>query len=173
MLAILVESGGAYALKFTTGEGRLENVGCINSPFGGTGTNEGMDLINDKNHIAGTSNFLHDLLKALFEFAPVFCASHQQTYVQGQDPLVLKDVRHFAHGDALGQAFGDGRLANSRFTDQDRVVLGATTENLDHPLNLVLTPHHRIKFGLGGHLGQVAAKFIQGWRFGRSLAAAA
>ena len=77
MLAILVESGGAYALKFTTGEGWLEDVGCINGPFGGTGTNEGMDLINDKNHIAGSSYFFHDLLEALFEFTSVFGTSHQ------------------------------------------------------------------------------------------------
>ena len=77
VLAILVESGGAYTLKFTAGQGRLENVGRIYGPFGGTGTNEGMDLINDKNHIAGSSYFFHDLLEALFEFTSVFGTSHQ------------------------------------------------------------------------------------------------
>ena len=36
-----------------------------------------------------------------------------------------------------------------------------------------MTAHHRIQLGLGGHLGQVAAELIQGWRFGGTLRATA
>ena len=45
--------------------------------------------------------------------------------VERDDALVLEAFGHVAADDALGQAFDDGGLPDPRFTDQDRVVLGA------------------------------------------------
>jgi hypothetical protein len=47
--------------------------------------------------------------------------------------------------DPLGQALDDGRLADSRLAQQDRVVLGATREDLDDPVHLVVAADQRVE----------------------------
>ena len=173
VLAVLVEGGGSDALQLAAGQGGFENVGGIDSALGGTGSDQGVNLIDHQDHVPGGADLLHDLLEAFLELAAVLGAGHQQADVEGEDPLVLKDVGDIALGDALREPLSDGGLADARFADQDGVVLGASAEDLDHPIDLVVAAHHGIQLGFGRHLGEVVAELIKGRCLGGSLAATA
>ncbi len=171
VFAVLIECGSADALQFAAGKGWLEDVGGIDGTLGSAGADEGVHLINDKDHVGRTTDLVHDLFEALLEFTAVLGACHQQTDVQGEDALVLKDVWNLALVDALGEPFGQGGLADAGFTDEDGVVLGPAAQDLNDPVDFVLSAHHRIKLAFGGELGQVAAEFIQGRGLGGAFAA--
>ena len=73
--------------------------------------------------------------------------------------------QHIAVDDALGQAFGNGRLADARCADEDRIVLGPAAEDLDDPADFLFPADDPVDFALLGpipfeitaELGQVAA----------------
>ena len=59
--------------------------------------------------------------------------------------------------DALRQPFDDRGLADARLADQDRIVLGAARQHLDHAADLLVAADDRIELALARQLGQVAA----------------
>ena len=63
--------------------------------------------------------------------------------------------------DAPGQAFGDGGLAHAGLADQQRVVLAAAAQDLDHALDLVLAADQRIDLAVLGGLVQVLRELLQ------------
>ena len=105
MLAVFIKSSGADALQLAPGESRLQNVGGINGAFGRTRANQGVNLINHEDHIAGTADLLHDLFETLLKLTPVFGAGHQQADIKGENALIFENVGNFTLSDALGQAF--------------------------------------------------------------------
>ena len=74
---------------------------------------------------AGLGDLLQHRLQPLLELAAVLGAGDHRAQVERDDALVLQPLGHVAAHDALGQALDDGRLADARLADQDRVVLGA------------------------------------------------
>ncbi|RUP50218.1 hypothetical protein BC936DRAFT_139965 [Jimgerdemannia flammicorona] len=65
----------------------------------------------------------------------------------------VKALWDVATDDALSEALDDSGLADARFADQHRVILGATSEDADDAANLVVAADDRIEFaglGLGG-----------------------
>ena len=66
--------------------------------------------------------------------------------------------------DALGKSLDDRRLANTRFAQQNGIVLGAAAENLNGPLNFTLAADDRIELVLFGKFGEVTAETVQGRR---------
>ena len=57
---------------------------------------------------------------------------------------ILQHFGHLALDDALGEAFGDRRLADAGITDIERVVLGAAAQDLDRAVDLGLAADQRI-----------------------------
>ncbi len=84
------------------------------------------------------------LLDAFLEVAAVARAGDEGAQVQGKDTRRLQGLGHVARMDAKGQALGERRLADAGFTDEQRVVLAAPAEHLDHALDLVLAANQRI-----------------------------
>ena len=58
---------------------------------------------------------------------------------------------------ALRQPFDDGRLAHARIAHEDGIVLGASNENLDHPVHFSPSTDHRIQVAARGGARHVAA----------------
>ena len=87
---------------------------------------------------------------------------HHEREVERDDLLLVEDLRDVAGGDLLGQALDDRRLADARLADQDRVVLRAPAEDLDHAADLGLAADDRVHLALAGELGQVPAERLQG-----------
>ena len=161
VLAVLVQRGGANALQLTPGKGRLENVGGIDCSLGGSGADQGVDLINHENDVVVLLDLVHELLEPLLELSPVLGSRDEQAHVQGHDLLALDGLRHVAAGDALSESLGDGGLTDTWLSNQARVILGTTAQNLGDALNLLGTAHDRVQASLLGALGEVGSVLLE------------
>ena len=59
------------------------------------------------------------------------------------------------------QAFRNGGLADARFTDEHRIILRTTRQDLNDTFNLVMTADDRVNLAFGCELCQVAAKLFK------------
>ena len=84
------------------------------------------------------------LLDALLEVAAIARAGDERAEVEREDSRVLQRLRHLALVNAQRQPFGQRGLADAGLADQQRVVLAAAAEHLDHALELELAADQRI-----------------------------
>src|SRR3546814_9327596 len=63
--------------------------------------------------------------------------------------------------DLAGQPFGDGRLADARIADIERIVLRAAAEDLDGALHLLAATDQRIDLSVAGLLVQIHAELLE------------
>ncbi|MNS53637.1 hypothetical protein D3C72_863980 [compost metagenome] len=89
----------------------------------------------------------------------------QQPQVQGMQGNMLEHRRHITLGDAQGQPFDDGGFADAGFTGEDRVVLAAAGEDVDHLPHLELATEHRVDPAFASALREVDGVLIEGWGF--------
>ena len=162
VLAVLVERRRADALQLAARQRRLEDVRGVDGALGRAGADERVQLVDEEDRVVGVAQLLDDLLEALLELAAVLGAGDERADVERQDALVEQRLRHVAGDDALGQALGDGGLADARLADQGGVVLGAAREDLDDPLDLLLAADDRVELAGPGGIGQVDAELVDG-----------
>ena len=79
----------------------------------------------------------------------------------------LSDGGHVALGDPEREPLDDGRLADARLAGQDRVVLAAADQDIDHLADLGLAADHRVDFSLPRPLGQVDRVLVERGRLAR------
>ena len=161
VLAVLVERGGPDGLDLAARQGRLEHVGGVDRPLGRAGPDQGVQLVQEQDHVLGLADLLHHRLEPLLELPAVLGAGHERAQVELQEALLGQHVRDLVADDALGEAFHDGGLAHAGLADQDRVVLGAAGQDLDHPLDLGLAPDDRVELALPGQLGEIAGELVE------------
>ena len=101
-------------------------------------------------------------LSRLLELTAVLGAGDHGRQVEGDDPLVGQRGGDIAVGDAPGQPLDDGGLPDSRLADEDRVVLGAPRQHLDHATDLLVAPDHRVELLTAGQFGQVPSVLLEG-----------
>ena len=150
--------GRADALDLAARKRRLQDVGGVEGTLSATGTHQGVELVNKDDGVLIFHQFFHDGLQALFELAAILGARHDQGKVEGEDAFIGEERWHFAVGDALGETFDDGGLADAGFADEHRVVLGAAAKDLDDALELGVAADERIELVVHGDLGEVARK---------------
>ena len=120
-----------------------------------------MDLVDEQDDVAARADLLEDLLQAFLEVAAVARARDQGAHVEAVDLLVLDGLRHVAVHDRLGEALDDRGLTDAGLTDQDRVVLRATREDLHDALHLDAATDDRVQLVLARGLRQVAAELLE------------
>jgi hypothetical protein len=141
---------------------RLEHVARIHRAFGTPGTDHGVQLVDEHDHLAFLLGKIgQHRLQALLEFAAEFRARHQRAHVERQDALLLQALGHLAVDDALRQSLDDRGLANPRFPDQHRVVLGAPLQHLDRAPDLIVAADHRIELAGARTRGDIDGVFLQ------------
>ena len=123
VLAVLVERRGADALELAAGERRLEDVRGVDRALGRARADQRVQLVDEEDRVVGVAQLLDDLLEPLLELAAVLGAGDERPDVEGQDALVDERLGDVAGHDPVGQALGDGGLADARLADQGRVVL--------------------------------------------------
>ncbi len=161
VLAVLVERRRADRLQFAAGEHRLQNGRRVDRALGCARPDEGVDLVDEQNHVAAGLDLLQHLLQALLEITAVTRTSHQGAEVEGVDLLVAQRLGHVTAHDLLGEALDAGGLADARFADQHRVVLCAARQHGHHALDLFLAPDHRVELVLARGLREVAAELVE------------
>ena len=124
-----------------------------------------MQLVNKDDGILRLHQLLHDGLQPLFELATIFRSGDNQGKIERQNSLIGQERRNLAVGNALRQAFDDGRLAHAGLADQHRIVLGAAAQNLYHALEFAVAADQRIELAVHCRLGKIARKLAQQRRF--------
>ena len=157
VLAILVERGGADAVQLAARQRRLQQVAGIHGALGLAGADDGVQLVDEQDDAAALGLHLGQHgLQPLLELAAVLGAGDQGAHVERQQLLVLEALGHVALDDALGEALGDGGLADAGLADQHGIVLGAPRQHLDGAADLLVAADHRIDLALGGGGGEIA-----------------
>ena len=160
VLAVLIQSGCTNGLQLTTSQLRLQQGSCVNCTFCCTCTNKSVNLIDEQDDVAALVNLLENLLQALFEVTTVTGACYQRTQVKRVNLLVLQGLWNLAINNIESKTLDNSGLTNARFTDKNRVVLGAARQHLHDALNLRLTSNDWVQLAVLGSLGEVAAELI-------------
>ncbi len=103
-----------------------------------------MDLVDEEDTLVEALHLLHHRFQPLLEVAAIARAGEQRAHVERVDHRIVENFRHIAIDDLLGQALGDGRLADTGVANQDGIVLVAPAQDLDAALDLHLTPDQRV-----------------------------
>ena len=162
ILAVLVQRGCTDAVQLTARQHWLEQIACIHSAVGFARADNGMQLIDEQNNIAlALFDLIEDSLQAFLKFAAVFCTCDERAHIQRENRLVFQRTRDIAAHNALCKSLGDGSLADTRLTDQNRIVLGFARQNPNHISDLIITADDRVHFFLSRALDQIRAVFFQ------------
>ena len=117
-----------------------------------------MDLVDEDHRIRDGPELFHDGLETTLEFTAVAGAGQDQTHIEGVDLDVLELFGDLPLGDAQGQAFGQCGFAHTGIAHEQGIVLAATAQDLDGPVQFFLTSHQGVDpalTGTGGELGGV------------------
>src|SRR6478609_10037562 len=105
----------------------------IDRALGATGTDDRVQLVDERDDLAvAVDDLLEDGLHAVLELTAVLGARDHRPDVERDEPLVAQALGHVALDDAPSQTLGDRRLADAGLADEDRVVLGAARQHLNH-----------------------------------------
>ena len=161
VLAVLVDGGGTDRLQLAPGQHRLQDGRGVDGALGRAGTDERVDLVDEQHDVATGADLLEHLLQALLEVTAVAAAGHQRAEVERVELLAGQRLGDLVGDDPLRQPFDDGGLAHTGLADQHGVVLRPAGEDLHHPLDLLLTPDHRVELAVPGQLREVAAELVE------------
>ena len=153
--------GRADALQLTAAQRGLDDVRRVHRAFGGTGADDGVQFVDEKDDVFRAANFVHHRFDALFELAAIFRARDHEREIERDDFFVAQKLGHVAARDFLREPFDDRGLADAGFAEQDRIVFRAAAKHLDDALDFVLPADDRIELALLRELGEVAAKRAQ------------
>ena len=156
VLLVLVEGSGTYAAQFTAREGGFQDVGGIHSTAALAGTHQGVNLVDEEDNLAiRLGDFVDYGFESFLKFALVLGTSDECAHVEREHLLLAQVLGHIATHNALGQSFHNSGLAGTRLANEDGVVLGAATQDLQHAADFVVTANHRVEFALAGTLVEV------------------
>ena len=119
-----------------------------------------MHLINEEDGI-NALQLLDDPLHPLLKLAPVNGARHQRAHVQLQELFVKERVWCLASHDPLRQSLHDGCLPHAWLTDEGRIVLGTSSQNLDDSLDLLVAANDGIQLPCFSHCCEINSQLIQ------------
>ena len=121
-----------------------------------------MDLIDEEDDPSfGFRHLVDDAFQALLELTLIFRTCHEGTHIEGVELFVLQVLGHISPYNTTSQAFHDGGLTRTWFTDQNGVVLCTTAQDLQEPTDLIITTDHRVKFALTGEIDEVLRILLQ------------
>ena len=80
---ILVEGRGTDTSQLTSGQCRLQDVGCIHGTFALTCTYQGVNLINEKDDLAfRLGHLVHYRLQTFLKLSFIFRSGDQRTHIE-------------------------------------------------------------------------------------------
>ena len=89
VLAELVEGGGADHAQLAAGEQRLDHVAGVHGPLGGTGPDDGVQLVDEGDDLAvGVGDLREHGLEAVLELAAVLGAGDHAGQVEADEAAV-------------------------------------------------------------------------------------
>ncbi len=101
-------------------------------------------------------NLFEDRLETFLKFAPVLGSCNQGSHVKSNESAILQPFWNISPNHPQGQALDDSRFANTRISDEDRVVLRPPGQDLNDPSDLFVSANDRIELPLSAHLSQIS-----------------
>ncbi|EDT05438.1 63 kDa protein [Burkholderia ambifaria IOP40-10] len=133
VLLVFGPRGGRDRAQLAACERRLEQVGGIGAACRVTRTDQRVRLVDEQQDRGRRSSHLVDhVLQPLLEFALYTGAGLQQAEIECQDARVADRFRNAAVDHAQCEPFDKRGFADARLADQDRIVLAAAREHVDH-----------------------------------------
>ena len=122
-----------------------------------------MQLIDKQDDVSITVlDFFQNCFQTLFKFTTILGTCNQCSHIQCKYFFIFQSFRYITTHDTLCQTFYCCCLTNTRFTDQNRVVLCLTWQDTDHIPDLCITSDDRIQLLLPGFFYQIFPVFVQG-----------
>ena len=156
-----IRRSGSETLDLTSGQSWFENVGGIQGAFRRSRPHQGVEFINEDDEVGVLHELLDDGFESLFELSTVLGTGYDQRDIEGQQPLVTEHGGNIPIHNLLGQPFDDGRLSDTRLSNQDRIVLGPATQDLNDSFHFGLPPDQWIQGSRNCRIGQIAAELGQ------------
>ena len=158
----LVERRSTDRTQLTARQGRFENIGGIHRTRRLAGSDQRMNFVDEEQYLAlAGGHLLHDGLQTLLELTLVLGACDQRTHVQRVDDLRFQVLGHVAVDDPPGDAFGDGRLADARLADQNRIVFCFSGKDADDVPDFTVASDYGVEFSFLRALHKIEAIFVQ------------
>ncbi len=160
MLTVFIECRCSDTLHFSSGQSRFQNIGCVNGSFGSPRSDQGMEFVDEDDHVARQPDFFHDFFHSLFKFTAIFCPCYHRRKIECYNPFIDKDLRHLVVNNPLGQTLGDGRFSDPGFSNQYRVILRPAAQHLNDSFNLISPADDGVKLPFSGHNRQVPSELV-------------
>ena len=162
VIAEFLVGGRTDAADRTAGQCGLEQVRGVHRPAAGrTGTDHGVDFIDEQDGFGHAFEFVHDLFEPFFEVAAIAGTGKQRAHVERIDHCILQHFGHVAFHDLAGETFGDRRFADTRIADIKRIVLAAAAENLDGAVDFGAAADQRIDPSVFGLLVEIDRELVE------------
>ena len=102
---------------------RFQHVCSIDRSLRGSGPDDGMKLIDEKDHGACRFvNLIEHSLQPVLEFAPVFCPGKHRAEIKRKYPLVFQCFGNVTAHDPLRQPLNNSGLTYTRIANDDGVI---------------------------------------------------
>ncbi len=162
VLLVFVERRSADAAHLAACQCGLQDVGSVHRAFALACSDQGVNLV-DKEDDASVAlrHLLDHVLQSFLELALVHGAGYEGTHVEAVELFVLQVLGHVAAQDAVGQSLHDGCLARAGFADEDRIVLRASREDLQHTAYLVVAADDGVELSGPCLVHEVAGILLQ------------
>ncbi len=109
-----------------------------------------LDFVDEQDGMRIVLQGLQDAFEALLEVTTVFGPGEQGAHIEREDIGLGQHLGDVAFDDLAREPFGNRGLAHAGFSDQQRIVLAAAAEGLDHALQFLVAPDQRVDLALQG-----------------------
>mmetsp|Transcript_25836 Transcript_25836/g.52305 ORF Transcript_25836/g.52305 Transcript_25836/m.52305 type:complete len:446 (+) Transcript_25836:1725-3062(+) len=162
-LPILINCRGTNTPKLSPRQSRFKKIRRIHRSRSGSRPYDRVHFVDKKNHFPiALLYFVNDALETFFEFSSHGGSGHEGTHVQSDETTGwFERVGDVSGYHSLGDSFGYGGFSNTGVTDQNWIVLGSPTQNLDRPANFVISSNYRVQLSLLGPGSEIDPIFLQ------------
>ena len=120
-----------------------------------------MYLVNEDDDVGILLQFLDELADAFLKLSAVFRSCHHACQIECYEPFAEEHGGTLPVCNHLGETLHDGTLTYARLSNQNRIVLLPSAENLHHALNLTLSSYDGVELVIQSLLGQVCREIIE------------
>ena len=161
ILTVFIQRGRADTVKLTTSKHWLQHIAGIHCTIRLTCTYDQVKLINKQDDLTfALFHLFQNCFQTFLKFTTVFGTCYQCAHIQGKNFLILQCFRNISRYNSLCKTFHSGCFTNTRFTDENRIVLGLTGKNTDHIPDLTVTSNDRIQLLASCLFHKIFAIFI-------------
>ena len=161
VLSIFIQGGGADTLYLSTRQSRLQHIGSIHRTGCGSCTYNSVNFVDEKDDIRIFLQLVDYRTDTFLKLSAILRSGHNRGHIEHHNTLFKEDTRNFLLHNAQCQSFYDSRFSDTRFANQDRVVLFATAQYLRQTLYFTLTPYNRVQFTFFSSTRHIHTEVIQ------------